>query len=190
MLHIYSTRLFYSVTFNFLELSRFMHKRYVLLCSVKSFFVKITRANILISTKTNEWKVYIFVVVIFESGTNTPWHSLKKLKAHNHYGDFISLSEQSNILVITESLACEWIVSTSGNSTSLYLEAMLYSLHFSSVPLINKLALLFQNHSRRMHRWFRDYWYVPSCMHISQPHIIWWCCINFSDYGVIRKQGA
>ena len=41
-------------------------------------------------------------------GEKNPWHSLQQFNTHDHFGNLISLSGKSHILVNTEYLTCGW----------------------------------------------------------------------------------
>ena len=62
---------------------------------------------------------------------------MHKLNTHDHFGNLISLSGQSDILSNAESLASALIDSSSGNTTWLYLETIFSAFDCSTDPLVN-----------------------------------------------------
>ena len=91
------------------------------------------------------------------------------------------MSEQSLIVSNAVSLACENIGSTSGNKTSLYMDAMFSASNCSSDSLINNFEPLFRNNSRRLCQLLRDYWYVPAWMYVFQTHITLLHCVTIQN---------
>ena len=115
-----------------------------------------------------------FSPFMYAPRTNTTGNSLQKFNTHDHFGNLIFFSGKSHILENAESLACEWIGSTSGNTTSLYLEIIFSALNCSTDTLVNYVEWLFIYTSRRLRLLPIYSWYVPSWMNILKPRIIWW----------------
>ena len=78
---------------------------------------------------------------IYESGTSTPGYSQKQFNTHDHFGNFISFSENSHILANAESLAHGLIGYPTGNTASLYLVKIVWGfLDFFCTSVLGKYS--------------------------------------------------
>ena len=132
----------------------------------------------------NECKVQIlFKIHLCIRNKYTRTFSAKNVTHMTTFVNFISLSENSHILANTEYLARGWIVSPTGNTTSLYMDEIFFASNCSTDLLFNDFVLLFIYLSCQLRQWSSNSWYVPAWIHISQPHIIWWRWIIFFNHG-------
>ena len=74
---------------------------------------------------------------ISASGTKTTGHSLKTFNTHDHFGKLIYISGKSHLMEYAEYLSLGWIYSPSGNTNSIYLEAIISAFNCSADPLVN-----------------------------------------------------
>ena len=116
---------------------------------------------------------------IFASGKTQQYIYCKSLTHMTNMEFLLYLSWQSHILENSAIWSHGWIGSLSVNKTPIDMDSMIYAFNCSSNPLINDFAQLFINISCWLLQWSRDSWYIPYCMNILQPNIIWWHYVIF-----------
>ena len=116
--------------------------------------------------------------LIFEPVTKILRHSLENFNTHEHFGNWIYFSRKSHILANTTHTARGWI----GSPKGIYINAIFSALNCSPDTLVNYFSFFDIYLSLHLSQLLIDSWSVPYCMHISQPHIIWWNWIIFHNF--------
>ena len=125
---------------------------------------------------------------ISASGKNALGNSMQQFNTHDHFHNLIYLSVKSHILENTASLASGWVGSESGNTMSLYLDAIFFAVNCSTDPLVDDFAWFYIYLIFLLRQLLRNYWYVPSLIHTFQPNINWWHWAIFNNCGGISNQ--